>query len=234
MTGMTDDLGTRHGFLQALHALLQPRIYLEVGVQYGTSLKLAEKAQIAIGIDPNPLVAETGNQYIWEDTSDDFFQADGGVRFEMLCHSRKLIPSVIDLAFIDGMHLAEYAWRDYENIRYHCAPNSVVVFDDVLPRNVHEARRIPVGDPVVGDWTGDVWKMARAALPGARTQILVDTWPTGLLVCTGFEPQPRPDAVVDPALVDPVDPPQEILNRARAVPAQAALQILLDVGAGRR
>ena len=32
---------TRHEFLQALHELLHPEVYLEIGVQYGTSLALA-------------------------------------------------------------------------------------------------------------------------------------------------------------------------------------------------
>lgn len=227
----TDPLNTRHGFLQALHRLLAPQVYLEVGVQYGPSLALAEQAQIAIGIDPDPQVQPDRvrpNQHIFRMTADAFFadwsppvlHADGAT--DQTC---------IDLAFIDGSHLAEDAWRDYENIRRYIHPHGVIVFDDVLPRNVEEARRIPPGYPIVGDWTGDVWKLV-GRLAGARTQILVDTWPTGLLVCTDYDHYAP--AIIDAGLTQEQEPPASILTRANALPAQATLQVLLDLGAGRR
>jgi len=173
---------TRHEFLAALHEIMRPPTYLEVGVQYGTSLELAQYSETAIGIDPNPLVQEHGNQKIYRMTSDEFFAsahpapADG--------------PGwQIDMAFIDGMHLFEYALRDFCNIERYCHPGSVVVFDDVFPRNEWEARRLAPGDPVLGDWTGDVWKTLPALTeyhPGNLTLIPVDTEPTGTLVVYGF------------------------------------------------
>ena len=49
--------------------------------------------------------------------------------------------TTLDLAFIDGMHLFEYALRDFINVERFADWSSVIVFDDMLPRNVDEAAR---------------------------------------------------------------------------------------------
>jgi predicted O-methyltransferase YrrM len=48
-----------------------------------------------------------------------------------------------DLAFIDGLHLLEFALRDFINTERFSTPTSVIVFDDVLPRTVEEAAKAP-------------------------------------------------------------------------------------------
>ena len=94
-----------HEFLRELHTILKPRTYLEVGVQYGTSLALAEKSAVAYGVDPNPLIWGSNhhrdNQEIFAVESDDFFA-------QMTPH----IPA-IDFGFIDGLHLFD---RDGDNV----------------------------------------------------------------------------------------------------------------------
>lgn len=226
-------IDTRHGFLQALHSLLTPATYLEVGVQHGTSLALADRARRAIGIDPEPLIQPTGNQWIYKMTSDEFFATQ----------TDNWEGAVIDLAFIDGLHTAVQAWRDFVNIERYCHPGSVVLFDDTHPRNIHEARRIPEGEPVVGDWTGDVWKLTQV-LPAARpnlTVLQVDLHPTGGLLVAGFgqkghhlQPPPWPNEHVEAELTDPpgahLDPFPVVLRRDGALPARAALQVLADMG----
>ena len=165
---------TRHQFLAELHELLEPRTYLEIGVQHGWSLNLAHAAEVAIGVDPHPLIQATGNQIIYQMTSDEVFAGAGA----------PVLPP-IDLAFIDGMHLYEYALRDFMNVLRYVHKDSVIVFDDVLPRNQLEAARVQCP----GDWTGDVWKIHRT-IPVYRPDLkfrLVDTQPTGLLVVTGFD-----------------------------------------------
>jgi hypothetical protein len=167
---------TRHEFLAALHDLLRPKVYLEVGVQTGASLALAAHSDHAIGIDPHPallLEHERPNQMVFANTSEHFFKT----------HFMN-IPERIDLAFIDGSHLFEDALRDFIYIEQYCGPNSVVVFDDVLPYNQAIAERIQPA----GDWTGDVWKVW-SILEDYRADLEmygVDTFPTGTLVVFGF------------------------------------------------
>lgn len=173
---------TRHEFLAALHEALRPRYYLEIGVQHGWSLDLAIHSEIAIGVDPDPQIPETGNKILARCTSDEFFTR---------ANTPNMWPDLppIDMAFIDGMHLFEYALRDFCNIERYCHPGSVVVFDDVFPRNQWEARRLAPGDPVLGDWTGDVWKIIPVLAgyhPGSLNIRPVDTEPTGTVVVTGF------------------------------------------------
>lgn len=234
-----DELDSRHGFLAALHRLLNPAVYLEIGVQHGTSLRLAERAKIAIGIDPYPQAATFGNQHIFATTSDLFF-SESSRSFEYTCIENNQRPQ-IDLAFVDGMHHAEYALRDLLNIERFAHPGTLVVLDDVLPRNTHEARRVAPDEEIVGDWTGDVWKirdMLQWHRPDLKT-VLVNTWPTGILLVWGFGNMPanlRP--TISPkaweTLVLPADPPQAVFDRIGSFPPNAALQAVLDAGLGAR
>lgn len=187
---------TRHEFLQDLHRELKPTTYLEIGVQYGTSLALAEKSTTAIGIDPQPLVNFTlnhrPNQKILAMTSDLFFQESNfPIRNEIL-------PAQVDLGFIDGMHLFEYALRDFINLERFMAPKGVIVFDDMLPYNQTVAAR----EQPPGDWTGDVWKVHRI-LTKVRPELmiwLVDTEPTGTMVVTNLEHDYEPDVSYEEAI----------------------------------
>jgi hypothetical protein len=166
---------TRHELLMRLHALLQPKVYLEVGVHTGASLDLAANCETAIGIDPNPLrQSRRTNEWIWPMTSDDYFAIGDPTH------------PLVDLAFIDGSHLCEDALNDFINIEKLCHLNSVVVFDDVLPYNRSIASRIM---PPGGDWTGDVWKVMQLLIK-TRTDLnryAVNTSPTGTFVVWGFE-----------------------------------------------
>lgn len=161
-----------HEFLAEVHAIVKPKVYLEVGVQHGTSLNLSKAAELAIGVDPAPLHVPCCNQAIYNQESDTFFAsgAMGVVRRE------------IDFGFIDGLHHAEQAARDFYNIYTHLSPAGIIIFDDVLPRNQGEANRVQCP----GDWTGDVWKIAEYMSHNAGFQYMaVNTQPTGVLVVTG-------------------------------------------------
>src|SRR5262245_21958790 len=134
----------------------------------------------------------------------------------------------IDLAFIDGMHLVEYALRDFMNVERCSAPGAVIVFDDVLPRSQAEAARVQCP----GDWTGDVFHITdilRLLRPDL-TLMLANTGPTGTLVVTRLDPastvlRDRYDHIVNVWARDlPV--PDRVLNRLGAVPAEQALRAL--------
>lgn len=205
---------TRHEFLAALHELLRPKVYLEVGVQHGTSLALAVHSERAIGVDPEPsllLQHERHGQEVYAVTSDAFFAE----HFEV-------IPEQVDLAFIDGSHLAEDALRDFINIEQYCGPKSVVVFDDMLPYSQAIAERVQPP----GDWTGDVWKVFYAIQEEYDECLeyrLVDTFPTGTLMVWGFHEHNGQPEIGD---YSSDEVPSEIINRTRASQPQAVLESL--------
>jgi hypothetical protein len=213
---------TRHEFLAELHALLQPRGYLEIGVQHGYSLRLAGCP--AVGVDPNPLISVPvgPNTTIKATTSDAYFAA---------AKPDHLPFPALDLAFIDGMHLYEYALRDFIGVERLAHSGTVVVFDDVLPRNQHEAAR----QQCPGDWTGDVWRVEpvlQAWRPDLRVT-LVDTQPTGVLVVYNLDPgsgvlAAEYDEIVQHWPLEDAPVPAHVLHRSAAVTADEAIAQIRD------
>lgn len=166
----------KYQLLKNIHQTLQPRSYLEIGVQAGRSLLLA--ACPALGVDPMPMVTVPLPDRITlvRTTSDQFF-AD---------QAMDLLRAPVDMAFIDGMHLFEYALRDFMNVEKYANPNTLVVIDDILPGHPAQAER----DRRTRAWTGDVWKL----LPILRRHrpdlslLMLDAHPTGLLCISGLNP----------------------------------------------
>jgi hypothetical protein len=213
---------TRHEFLQQLHEILKPSTYLEIGVQSGASLALAQHSKVAIGIDPAPVLSVGLPPWakVLHSTSDEFF-ALGAPKLP------RTWP--IDLAFIDGMHLWEYALRDFMNIEKYSTPDTVVVFDDVLPYNQEIAAR----QQPPGDWTGDVWKLWYI-LTEYRPDLdvlLVDTAPTGLMVVKGLDPGSGDRMLAAWTMIkmiwgDEEQVPEEILKRSHAITPSLALNAI--------
>jgi len=207
----------RHDLLNSLHELLRPRTYLEIGVSSGASMSRSRAR--SIGVDPAFHVEREllCDLHLVRATSDEFF-----ARAHPLAHFDE---PLVDLAFIDGMHLAEYALRDLINTERYTHPASVIVIDYMLPRNVSEADRDrgrPRDDPA---WAGDVYKILEP-LRTLRPDLVcleVDTEPTGTVVVM------LPDAgsttlleayddLVEAFVVpDPQDVPGEIISRSRAL-----------------
>jgi hypothetical protein len=218
-----------HEFLSHVHDVVKPQIYLEVGVQHGTSLKLADKAQHAIGIDPHPLVSATGNQHLYTMQSDTFFS---GAEI-----APELLPPYVDFGFIDGLHHFEQALRDFLNIEKYTTKDSVVVFDDVLPRNQEEANR----EQCPGDWTGDVWKVTHILMRYRPdlTVLEVNTLPTGTLLVYGFRrtgklsaPTYNLERVATEEYMKLDWVPEATINRAYAVDPVFALEELKNFLSG--
>jgi hypothetical protein len=211
---------TRHEFLREIHKRYAPRSYLEIGVNKGESLALSRSPTIAI--DPAyAITAEVScDLALVRATSDDFFAANERLsRFPDGC---------VDLAFVDGLHLFEFALRDFMNVECRSRWTSVVVFDDVLPRNVREASRERGG---MLAWTGDVFKMWDV-LRRYRPELLmipVDVKPTGVLVVLGADPASRVlaerynDIVAENVYPDPQRVPEAVLRREGAVDPRSFL-----------
>ena len=167
--------------LEKLHAALQPQAYLEIGVEWGHSLKLSQTR--TVGIDPKMWVgpeALVGKPWIklFRTTSDAFFREHTA--------NATLEGAPLDLAFIDGLHEFAQVVRDLEHIEQWGHPGTVVAIHDVIPRNVSEASRSfqPVG------WTGDVWRVV-PFLREHRPDLLcwlTAAHATGLLLITRLNP----------------------------------------------
>lgn len=213
----------RHELLEGLHEQVRPRTYLEIGVQTGRSLRYSRSCTIAI--DPAfSLVNEVlCDLHLVRATSDEFF-----ARKHPLAHFP--FPAA-DLAFIDGMHLAEYALRDLINVERYTLPTSVIVLDDMLPRHVDEAGRGREAAKARGAWAGDVYKVV-TALRELRPDLVcleVDTQPTGTVVILLPDSESTAlsaayDELVEQFVVpDPQVVPNEVLRRSRAIAPQALL-----------
>ena len=112
-----------------MHVRLLPRTYVEIGVNRGNSLTLALPGTRAVGIDPEPRLRHPISR------STKVFPWDSDTFFEMWDLEDVLGGRKVDLAFIDGMHLFEFALRDFANLEPHCTPESVIVLHDCLPAN---------------------------------------------------------------------------------------------------
>ncbi|MFC7878608.1 class I SAM-dependent methyltransferase [Isoptericola sp. NPDC057391] len=210
---------SRHELLAALHERLRPRTYLEVGVSTGSSLRLSSVP--SIGIDPAFTIRSeiSGKVHLARTTSDEYFATTD---------PKEWLGGPVDLAFIDGMHLFEYALRDFINVEKHCRWSSVVVFDDMLPRNVDEAAR----DRHTGAWAGDVFwliEVLRRYRPDL-TVLPVDTVPTGVVVVLGADPsstvlQDHYQEILDQYVHDDPQPvPDAILRRQDAWDARTLIR----------
>jgi SAM-dependent methyltransferase len=158
--------------IAAIHRLLRPRTYLEIGVGHGRSLALAGPDTLAVGVDPSPelLVALPPGARVVRKTSDDFFS---GHDMAEIFGGRPL-----DLVFVDGLHLVEFALRDIARAARYCAPGARLLVHDTLPWE----RRIALRERETQAWTGDVWKVGlalKAHCPGLA-MLTVDVAPSGL------------------------------------------------------
>lgn len=175
--------------LERAHRRLRPRTYFEIGSRRGSSLRVASCASLAV--DPAFQLEEgvVGTKPICllhQTTSDEFFATRDPIA---------ILGGRIDLAFIDGLHVFDFALRDFMNTERSAAPGSIIVLDDICPRDFYMARatfKPETEQPTKykGYWTGDVWKMIPILREYRRDlQVrVIDTRPTGLAVISGLDP----------------------------------------------
>jgi methyltransferase family protein len=207
-------------YLPEVHRRLRPQAYLEIGVRWGHSLALSRCR--SVGVDPAfGITAELdGDVALFRTTSDEYFSRPdplaptGGVPF--------------DLAFIDGLHLFEYSFRDFVFAERHSSAKGVIVFDDVLPRSVDEAAR----ERHTNAWTGDVFLMIEVLAeyrPGLVV-VPINTQPTGLLMVLGLDPTSTvladnfDEILATRRRQDPQVVPPDVMDRSLAVPPQRFLE----------
>lgn len=178
---MAEDSFDYRTLLAHLHEIVQPHLYAEIGVQFGQSLAISRAR--SVGIDPAfsvPPEALANKPWVklFRMPSDDFFAE---YRQEHV-----LDGGVLDLSFLDGLHLFEQVVRDFAHLESWSQPGAVIAIHDVLPREVAWASRTPGS----GDWTGDVWRIV-PCLQRFRPDLelrLVDAAPSGVLLVSRLDP----------------------------------------------
>jgi len=201
--------------LQRFHAWLAPLTYLEIGVAQGATIALAQPPCVAVGIDPEP------NLQSRFATTTKIFSLESDAYFASRDLRADLGADVLDLAFIDGLHVFQQALRDFINIERFAGKHTVVLVHDCIPLDALTSsveRRTAF-------WTGDVWKLI-AALGRWRPDLDVQsvaTSPSGLGVICRLDPENRVlgdhyDAIVAEFL-DQAPPvtPQDRLERLSVV-----------------
>jgi hypothetical protein len=169
--------------LKRLHALLKPRSYVEIGVRHGKSFALATTAIHAIGIDPKPQLRYSlwPGAKVFPMTSDAFF-----AKYDL---RKELGGNPVDLAFVDGMHLFEFALRDFIQLEKNARRSSTILVHDCYPIDAVTSCR----DRTTQRWSGDVWKLI-VCLKKYRPDLelaTVDIRPTGLGILRNLDPDSR-------------------------------------------
>jgi hypothetical protein len=215
-----------YAFLAELHRRLAPRAYLEIGVRDGGSLAQSHCRSIAIDPAFAITVELDADVALFRTTSDEYF-----------ARPEPLAPTggqAIDLAFIDGLHLFEFALRDFIHVEQHASRRGLIVFDDVLPRSIDEAAR----ERHTNGWTGDVFGMLEVLAEYRPDLVVVQvgTRPTGLLLVTALDPADTTlhdhfdEIVARFRRPDPQPVPAHLLDRLAVLPPERLLESdLLEV-----
>lgn len=169
--------------LRTVHRAVQPKLYFEIGVDTGASLRLA--ACKSIGVDPAYWISSNLTQptRLFRQTSDAFFAN------EKRCAG--MFGEGIELAFIDGMHLAENVLRDFIATERYMRPGGVVLLDDVLPEQMEMLER----ERRYNAWCGDVCKILpilkryRPDLTISVFETFIGPYRKGLALISGVDPE---------------------------------------------
>ena len=110
---------------------------------------------------------------MFQETSDSFFENRLPFLSDLKCQ----------LAFIDGMHLFEYALKDFINLAKISSEKSLFLFHDPIPWTFEMATRNYKDLPRGAAWTGDIWKLVHIFIDvGMKDNIkLLSSGPSGLL-----------------------------------------------------
>jgi predicted O-methyltransferase YrrM len=179
------------GLLDRLHQRLRPKAYLEVGTLTGMSLRLAKCASIAIdpklAISNAAFVCDKPLCALYQMESDDFFAA---------VDPTVVLGRKIDIAFLDGMHLSEFLFRDFAAAERFCNPKSIIALHDCLPLDHVMAERKFTRERKtqmhrIEWWTGDCWRFALLLKRRRRDLriLALATPPTGLILVTNLDPR---------------------------------------------
>lgn len=166
-------------WLQWFHRAVQPKTYMEIGVESGASLRFSSGNTLSIGVDPEPRIVHQQDSWVkvFAMPSDDFFFTQ-----DVKKHFNN---QPIDFSFIDGLHTFDQALKDFINIEQNAHETTIALFHDiypVVPSTAARQRRTRF-------WLGDTWKVVPVlkALRPDLTVFTIPTYPSGLTVVAGLD-----------------------------------------------
>lgn len=170
--------------IQEVCKSFQVENYLEIGVFTGENLAKIE-CSCAVGVDPYLRIEHNVAQakrelHLIQKSSDQFFKTGDSIKY---------FPNGFDLAFLDGLHLFEYLFRDFIGSERISHNRSFIAIHDCLPLNAEMSDRVCLPVEIrhltfKEWWTGDVWKIL-PILRKYRPDLCIDAYdcfPTGLAI----------------------------------------------------
>jgi hypothetical protein len=126
--------------------------YLEIGVR--NPWECFDRINCGIKMSVDPGLEIDNNTATYPYYSDDFFKKLDNDEIDLPKDYKW------DIIFIDGLHLADQCFRDFENALNHCSESGFIVFHDASPPTIYHAREdyYDHDTPADGFWNGTVWK----------------------------------------------------------------------------
>lgn len=163
-------MSSTSNFINVLQEMFRYRRYLEIGVRDGATF-INVKMPHKTAVDPcfvfdtqshtSPIIS------YFTETSDDFFSSLPERLLQKPYYKFNLADKFeFDIVYIDGLHTFEQSYKDFLNVIKFTHENSIIIFDDTLPRDPYSAvpdmeksffyRKLAniEGKP----WQGDVYK----------------------------------------------------------------------------
>ena len=168
--------GDYRTWISAFHVATKPETYFEIGVAKGETLALASLGTRVLGIDPNPEIINNlpAPTQLFKQPSDLFFEHHD---------ISDIVGASPDLAFVDGLHEFQQAYRDIINTALNSKDDAVILVHDVLP--VDQKSASP--ERKTRHWPGDVYKaiaFIKDNIPSLHIT-LIYAYPTGLAFIAG-------------------------------------------------
>ncbi len=169
--------------LSEIHARRKVGKYLEIGSRTGSSIAKVNCSYAAV--DPDFAITadvfnDAAEMLFFQQTSDAFFESN-------VLGKLGWAP---DLTFVDGMHLFEFALRDFMNAEKAMGKDGIVCLHDVCPFHYDITTRDDSAIERLGAWSGDVWKTVSALLdlrPDLQIDIVAAAH-TGLACISNLDP----------------------------------------------
>jgi hypothetical protein len=140
----------RYDIINTLLDCTKKRRYLEIGVRNPDHCFKRIQAEYKISVDPG--LESKVNLADIKLTSDQFF-------CQLKSGKLSLLSSEFDVIFVDGLHLADQAYRDILNSMEILAnPGYVVIHDCNPPTRFHAREDYREPGPAGGCWNGTTWK----------------------------------------------------------------------------